>query len=160
GKSSPVHVFWHSFDIAVTRFSGRRAPRNPDADHVTQEAYSHEVVSFGFWAGDRNVPAPNYYSYTAPEPPRLSETPLRPEGAAWHAQGWGSMALFPYEAARTAEDPRAAVLAFLQSAYEAGAGAAGWDLADLESSWCPSPAQLTDLLGQPSSGASRRSASV
>jgi hypothetical protein len=121
-KTSPVHLFWHSFDLAVTRFCGRRAPALPDADPVTQEAYSHEVVSFGFWAGDQNIREPTYYSYTAPEPNGLRETALRPEAAHW---GEG-LALLPYEAVRTAHDPRATLLEFLQSAYDAGSELAGW----------------------------------
>jgi len=137
GKTSPVHLFWHSLDLAVTRFGGKRAPALPEADAVTQEAYSHEVVSFGLWAGDQNVREPSYYSYTAPEPPGLGERPLRPDDAVWAEQATGSIAPLPYEAVRTAADPRAALLAFLESAYEAGADAAGWDRADLESSWCP-----------------------
>jgi hypothetical protein len=146
GKTSPVHLFWHSFDLAVTRFSGRRAPGIPDADPVTQEAYTHDVVSFGFWAGDQNVREPTYYSYTAPEPAGLRQQPLRPVGAFWAEQGGGSLALLRYEAVRSAADPRTALLAFLQSAYHAGAGAAGWDTASFESSWCPSPPELSDLL--------------
>lgn len=133
GKTSPVHLFWHSFDLAVTRFGGKRAPALPGADGVTREAYSHEVISFGFWAGDQNVREPSYYSYTAPESAGLRERPLRPAAAKWTE----TMALLPYEAVRTAADPRAALLEFLESAYEAGAGAAGWDREDLESSWCP-----------------------
>ncbi len=140
GKTSPVHLFWHSFDLAVTRFGGKRAPPIPDVDAVTREAYSHEVVSFGFWAGDANLREPSYYSYTAPEPPGLRERPLQPDGAAWIEQGAGSMALLPYEAVRTSPDPRAALLVFLESTYDAGADAAGWDRAELESSWCPDPA--------------------
>ncbi|HST24446.1 MAG TPA: DUF5996 family protein [Gaiellaceae bacterium] len=136
GKTSPVHLFWHSFDLALTRFGGRRAPALPDADAVTREAYSHEVVSFGFWAGDANVREPTYYSYTAPEPPGLRDRPLRPEAAAWSEQG---LALLRYEAVRAAADPRATLLDFLESAYEAGADAADWDRRDLESSWCPDP---------------------
>lgn len=132
GKTSPVHLFWHSFDLAVTRFGGR-APALPDADAVTQEAYSHEVISFGFWAGDQNVREPSYYSYTAPEPPGLRDHALRPAAAKWT----NAMALLPYEAVRTAADPRATLLEFLESAYEAGAEAADWDRKDLESSWCP-----------------------
>jgi hypothetical protein len=136
GKTSPVHLFWHSFDLAVTRFGGRRAPELPQADAVTQEAYSHEVVSFGFWAGDLNVREPTYYAYAAPEPPGLRERPLSP-GARWVDAGTGSLAQLPYEAVRTADDPRAALLGFLDSAYQAGAGALGWDPVDLRSSWCP-----------------------
>jgi hypothetical protein len=147
-KTSPVHLFWHGLDLAVTRFGGRRGPPLPDADPVTQEAYTHEVVSFGFWAGDQNVREPAYYSYTAPEPAGLRERPLRPQEAAWSEQGGGSLALLPYEVVRTASDPRTMLLAFLESAYEAGAGAAGWDRDELASSWCPSPPQLRDLLAE------------
>lgn len=146
GKTSPVHLFWHSFDLAVTRFGGRRAPELPGADPVTREAYTHEVVSFGFWAGDQNVREPTYYSYTAPEPDGLREQPLRPEEAVWAEQGAGSLALLRYDAVRTAADPRGTLLAFLESAYQAGASAAGWDQAGLASSWCPTPPELSDLL--------------
>jgi hypothetical protein len=139
GKQSPVHVFWHSFDLALTRFSGRPAPALPDADPVTQEAYSAEVVSFGFWAGDRNLREPAYYAYAAPEPAGLRERPLPPQ-ASWVEQNGGSLALLRYDKVRSAPDPRAALLAFLEGAYEAGAGAAGWDTAALASSWCPLPA--------------------
>jgi len=133
GKTSPVHLFWHSFDLAVTRFGGKRAPAMPDADAVTQEAYSHELVSFGFWAGDKNVREPAYYAYAAPEPPGMRERQLRPDAAHWTEQ----LALLPYEVVRAADDPRATLLAFLESAYEAGAEAGGWNRKDLESSWCP-----------------------
>jgi hypothetical protein len=146
GKTSPVHLFWHSFDLAVTRFGARRAPAKPDADAVTREAYTHEVISFGFWAGDQNVREPTYYSYTAPEPAGLTNAPLRPNEAAWIEQWGGSLALLPYDAVRSAADPRATLLAFLQSAYQAGADAAGWDRRELESSWCPSPPELANLL--------------
>ena len=111
----------------------------PSADRVTQEAYSHEVISFGFWAGDDKVREPTYYSYTAPEPDGLRERLLRPEAAAWAEQGQSSLAVLPYDAVRTSSDPRATLLAFLESAYRAGADAAGWDRGDLESSWCPQP---------------------
>jgi Family of unknown function (DUF5996) len=139
GKTSPVHLFWHSLDLAVTRFGGRRAPDRPDADPVTREAYTHEVVSFGFWAGDAQLREPSYYAYAAPEPDGLRERPLRPDEARWTPFGAGSLALLPYEAVRTAADPKAVLLSFLESAYEAGAGALGWDVADLASSWCPEP---------------------
>jgi Family of unknown function (DUF5996) len=145
GKTSPVQLFWHSFDLAVTRFSGRRAPVLPD-DVVDREAYTHEVISFGFWPGDANVREPAYYSYTAPEPPGLRERQLRPNGTRWVEQGAGSLALLPYESVRTADDSRRALLAFLESAYEAGAELAGWNREDLASSWCPAPAQLGELL--------------
>jgi hypothetical protein len=146
GKTSPVHLFWHGLDLAVTRFGGRRAPASQGADAVTQEAYSHKLISFGFWAGDQNVREPTFYSYTAPEPADLRRRPLRPDEAFWADQGAGSLARLPYEVVRTAPDPKAALLAFLESAYEAGADAAGWDRAELESSWCPDPPVLHELL--------------
>ena len=127
GKASPVHLFWHSLDLAYTRFSGRRAPELPDADAVTREAYSHEVISFGFWAGDDRIPFPAFYSYTAPAPDGLTETPLRPATAYWQAEG-GPLALLPYDVVRTAADPAATLLDFFESAYEAGAKLAAWDV--------------------------------
>jgi hypothetical protein len=146
GKSSPVHLFWHSFDLALTRFSGGRATELPDANRVNREAYSHEVVSFGFWAGDANVREPSYYAYAAPEPADLRLQPLRPEQAHWAPQGAGSLALLPYDSVRTAPDPHAALLAFLESAYRAGARGPGWTPDDLTSSWCPGPLELSELL--------------
>jgi len=146
GKTSPVQLFWHSLDLAVARFSGRRAPRVAEADAVTQEAYSHELVSFGFWAGDQNLRAPSYYSYTSPEPAGLRSQPLRPDGARWTAFGTGSLALLAYDDVRSAAGPRSTLLSFLESAYRAGAGLAGWDIDDLTSSWCPD--WLPQLLGE------------
>jgi hypothetical protein len=137
GKTSPVHLFWHSFDLAVTRFSGQRAPAMEGVDAVTAEAYSHEVVSFGFWAGDRVHRFPAYYSYTAPEPAGLRDRPLRPSNAAWVEQRGGSLAVLAYDVVRKNAHPRAALLDFLQSTYEAGASLAGWDLADTRTDWCP-----------------------
>ena len=128
GKTSPVQLFWHGLDLAVTRFSGRRAPAIEGADPVTVEAYSHEVVSFGFWAGDDRIPAPAFYSYTAPEPPGLTDRPLSPDAAAWQTGPTGSLALLAYQDARAEPSTRAVLLTFMQSAYEAGAGAAGWDV--------------------------------
>lgn len=119
GKTSPVHLFWHSLDLAVTRFSGRSCTPPPDADAVTREAYSHELISFGFWAGDDTIPDASYYSYTFPEPAGLRDEPLIL--GEWIASGSGSLAVLPYDDVRTARDPRAALLAFLQSAYDAGA---------------------------------------
>lgn len=147
GKTSPVHLFWHGFDLALTRFGADRAPQLPGVDPVTQEAYSHEVISFGFWPGDENVPIPSFYSYTAPEPPGLRDKPLRPETAAWEEQGTGSLARLAYEDVRTADDPRETLLGFFESAYRAGADAAGWDRANLASTSCPSPGVLAKLLG-------------
>jgi hypothetical protein len=132
GKQSPAHVFWHSFDLAHARVSGRLVAPSPDADSVTQEAYSAEIISFGFWAGDERVLEPTYYSYTAPEPAGLTEQPLASGGASWVSWPTGSLALLPYEAVRTAPDPAEALLDFLQSAYEACTGAAGWDRSELD----------------------------
>ncbi len=146
-KTSPVHLFWHGLDLAVTRFNGRRAPVNPKADPVSREAYTHEVISFGFWAGDRKVREPMYYSYTSPEPPGLRERQLRPAEARWVGER-SAMAQLPYESVRTAADPRAALLSFLESAYCGGADLGGWDREDLRSSWCPDPRALRQLLGE------------
>jgi len=138
GKSSPPHLFWHGLDLALTRFSGRPAPDMPGASLVNREAYSHEVISFGFWAGATDVRRPLFYSYTAPEPDGLTEQPLRPDAAAWVPTGTSShQARIDYDAIRTADDPRAALLEFLASAYEAGAAAAGWDERALRSHWYP-----------------------
>jgi hypothetical protein len=136
GKTSPVHVFWHSLDLALTRFSGRRAPASAEADPVTAEAYSHDAISFGFWPGDENTPYPAFYSYTAPEPDGLTEHELA-GGARWTDTGNGSLAVLPYDDVRAAADPRQTLLDFLQSAYDAGTAAAGWSADELRSSWCP-----------------------
>ena len=103
GKTSPVQLFWHSLDLAVTRFSGRRAPPMPGANRVTQEAYSHEVASFGFWAGDNDTREPSFYGYAAPVPEGLRDEPLQPRAAKW-SPGSG-MARLPYEAVRKSADP-------------------------------------------------------
>jgi hypothetical protein len=134
GKVSPVHFFWGAFDLAVTRFSGRPAPKHPGgipncADWVMQEAYSHEVSSAGFWAGP-GLGEPAFYSYAYPAPPGFAEAAVQPASAYFHS-GLGEFVL-PYEAARTSQDPDAAVLSFLQSTYEAAARLANWDRAALE----------------------------
>ncbi len=128
GKSTPVHMFWHSFDLALTRFSGKRVPVREGANRVESEAYSHEVVSFGFWFGDDRVPAPAFYSYTAPEPDGLADEPLSPPAAKWAESNGAHLALLMYEDVRKTGDPRKIVLDFLESAYLAGAKRAGWDL--------------------------------
>ncbi|CAA9463322.1 MAG: Ava_C0101 and related proteins [uncultured Solirubrobacteraceae bacterium] len=138
GKASPIHLFWHSFDLAYGRYSGRRAPRSDGVDPVSAEAYSHEVIAFGFWPGDaRRTPYPAYYSYTAPEPAGLRDVPLTPAGARWEDTGSGSLAILPYDDVRTSEDPRATLLAFLESAYRAGASTAGWDVEDFATRSAP-----------------------
>ena len=134
GKCSPVHLFWHSFDLAVTRFSGRKAPEMPGANKVNAEAYSHEVVSAGFWAGDDNIKEPAFYSYTFPSPDGITEEPLLPSGKAiWIQQNGSPMALYKYEDMRNEADPKKALLEFLESSYMAGAKRANWDLAALTS---------------------------
>ncbi|MEV5414203.1 DUF5996 family protein [Thermopolyspora sp. NPDC052614] len=134
GKISPVHHFWHTFDIACTRFSDRPVPQPPDVDPVTREAYSREVISFGFWFGDDAFPEPAFYSYTAPEPDKLTDEPLLPEAARWVARPTGHLAVLRYADARAEPSPRAAVLAFYESAYKAGARLADWDTDSLD---CP-----------------------
>ena len=131
GKSTPVHMFWHSFDLALTRFSGKRVPPREGAGVVEREAYSHEVISFGFWFGDDRVPAPAFYSYTAPEPIGLTEEPLSPESAKWAESNGAHLALLMYEDVRTSDRPREVVLDFLESAYQAGAKRAGWEIDEL-----------------------------
>jgi hypothetical protein len=137
GKVSPVHFFWGAFDLAVTRFSGKAAPKHPGgvpncADWVMQDAYSHEVSSAGFWAGSglggREEAA--FYSYAYPQPAGFSEYPVQPQAASFHA-GLREFIL-PYEAVRTAEDPDATLHAFLESTYEAAANLAAWDRSALE----------------------------
>ena len=127
GKQSPVHLFWHSFDLAIARFSGRRVELPEDVDPVTREAYSHEVISCGFWVGDENVREPAFYSYTAPEPEKLTDQPLKPESASWQE---GGTALLTYEAVRTSDSPKEDLLQFIQSAYRAGIETAGWEVED------------------------------
>ncbi|QDM39636.1 DUF5996 family protein [Altererythrobacter sp. TH136] len=130
GKVSPVHLFWGSFDLAVTRFSGRAAPLHPGGipnlpDTVTQEAYSHEVSSAGFWPGGGGIDEPCFYSYAYPSPADFSGQPVRPGGARFD-NDLGEFIL-PYEAVRSAPDPRAALLEFLHATYDAAAMLAGWD---------------------------------
>ncbi len=133
GKSTPVHMFWHSFDLALTRFSGKRAPTRDSAGMVEREAYSHEVISFGFWFGDDNVPAPAFYSYTAPEPAGLADETLSPSAAKWQESNGSRMALLMYDDVRTADDPNRMVLDFLESTYQAGAKRADWDINEFSS---------------------------
>lgn len=129
-KQSPVQLFWHSFDLAVTRFSGKQVSLPEGTDPVTSEAYSHEVISFGFWPGDANVREPAFYSYTAPEPEGLTTYALRPAGARWLPEG--GMALLTYEEVHKSNSPKGILLEFMESAYEAGAKSAGWDIEALQ----------------------------
>jgi len=135
GKVSPVHLFWGSFDLAITRFSGRPAPLHPGGiqglpDAVTREAYSHEVSSAGFWPGGGGVDEAMFYSYAYPTPDGFADRPVSP-AAAWFDQGLGEF-LLPYEAVRTSENPEAELMRFLQSTYAAAADAAKWDRPALE----------------------------
>ncbi len=134
GKVSPVHFFWGAFDLAVTRFSGRTAPKHPGgmpncADWVMEEAYSHEVSSAGFWPG-AGLGEPAFYAYAYPAPEGFKDYPIKPEAAYYHAE-LGEFIL-PYEAVRAAEDPDAALMDFLQTTYEAAAVLANWDRDTLE----------------------------
>jgi hypothetical protein len=139
GKCSPVHFFWGSFDLAVTRFSGRRAPPFPATggvpylpEAVTLDAYSHEVSSAGFWPGGQGIDYPAFYSYASPAPPGFSSTSVRPAQAFWSADL--SEYILPYDAVRTARDPERTLMEFLTSTYEAAASNGNWDRAALE---CP-----------------------
>lgn len=130
GKCSPVHFFWGSFDVAVSRFSGRRAPERPGADSITRESYSHEVISHGFWPGSGVVQEPAFYAYISPEPPGFKTAAVQPP-AAFYSQELSEFVL-PYEAVRTASSPEAALRSFLDSTYSAAADLAGWDRRELE----------------------------
>jgi hypothetical protein len=129
GKSSPVHFFWGSFDLAVTRFSGRPAPERPGADSITREAYSHEVSSVGYWPGSGSTDAA-FYSYAAPEPPNFKNARVRPSAARYDAQL--NEFILMYDDVRNAPSPSAALLDFCQSTYEAAANLAAWDRKALE----------------------------
>ena len=138
GKVSPVHLFWGSFDLAVTRFSGRTAPLHPGGvpglpDEVTREAYSHEVSSAGFWPGSGGVDFPGFYSYAYPTPHGFSAVQPEPE-AAYFDNDLGEF-LLPYDAVRRSNDPEATLMSFLDSTYRAAADLGGWDRPALE---CPS----------------------
>ncbi|MBA2306255.1 MAG: hypothetical protein H0W08_27000 [Acidobacteria bacterium] len=131
GKCSPVHFFWGSFDLAVTRFSGHQAPpRSPEEPAFMSEAYTHEVISHGFWPGNEQLPEAIFYSYAAPVPPGLSTARVSPD-AAYYLDAMGEFVL-PYEAVRTAADPERAILDFMNSTYEQAAALAHWDRASLE----------------------------
>lgn len=130
GKATPVHIFWHTFDMAYTRFSGRRAPAVDGMDPVSKEAYSHEVISFGMWAGDENVPEPAFYSYTYPEPAQLAQQVLQPEKARWIEANNAHLAILTYSDLLSYEDSHQTLLNFFGSAYQAGAQCADWPLSE------------------------------
>lgn len=135
GKCSPVHFFWGSFDVAVTRFSGRPAPARPGADAITREAYSHEVISHGWWPGGGAVDEPAFYAYAAPEPPGLKTAPVAPAGAFYSTDL--SEFILPYDAVRRSAAPDKDLVAFLDTTYDAAAGLANWDRATLERTGLP-----------------------
>jgi hypothetical protein len=135
GKCSPVHFFWGSFDLAVTRFSGRLAPPHPGGvphlpDAITREAYSQEVSSLGFWPGNAAAPTPIFYSYAYPEPPGFAETKIQPD-AAFYQPNLREFIL-PYDAVRTAQNPDEVLLNFAQSAYNTASKLGKWDREALE----------------------------
>jgi hypothetical protein len=130
GKVSPVHFFWGSFDLAVTRFSGRPAPERPGADAITREAYSHEVSSVGFWPGGGDIKGAAFYSYAAPSPAGFGDRAVRPAKAFFNAQ-MGEFLLM-YDDLRSSESPRSDLLDFCQSTYRAAADLGNWDRAKLE----------------------------
>lgn len=130
GKSSPVHFFWGSFDLAVTRFSGKPAPPRPGADAITREAYSHEVISAGWWPGNGGFGAPAFYCYAAPQPVGLEKAQVRP-AHAFYSHDLGEF-LLKYDDVREEASPENAILEFLESSYEAAANLAGWNRAALE----------------------------
>jgi hypothetical protein len=129
-KCSPVHFFWGSFDLASTRFSGRRAPERAGADPITRESYSHEVISHGFWPGSGPIQEPAFYAYAAPEPAGFKDAPVKP-AAAFYSKDLSEFIL-PYEAVRTSGSPEADLTAFLTTTYDAGANLGQWDRAKLE----------------------------
>ena len=130
GKSSPVHFFWGSFDLAVTRFSGRRAPAREGADSITREAYSHEVISAGFWPGGGEIQGPAFYAYAAPEPAGFAEAHVGPTKAFYHPRMHEFFLM--YDDVRYASTPKAALMEFLQSTYVAGARLGNWNREELE----------------------------
>jgi hypothetical protein len=130
GKCSPVHFFWGSFDLALTRFSGRRAPERPGADPITREAYSHEVISHGFWPGSGAVSYPAFYAYAAPEPEGFKNATAQPT-KAFYSTDFSEFVL-PYDDVRTSTTPEADLKAFLSTTYEAAANLAHWNRAELE----------------------------
>ena len=147
GKVSPVHHFWHTFDIAHTCFADRHVDQPSTADSVTREAYSREVISFGFWFGDDRFAEPAFYAYTAPESDGLASEPLQPGIAWWDPRDGSHLAVLRYDDARASDDPRATVLDFYESAYQAGARLAGWNIERLA---CPDG--ITDPRLRPQKG--------
>jgi hypothetical protein len=130
GKRSPAHFFWGSFDFAITRFNGERAPERPGADYITREAYSHKVISHGFWCGGGEIAEPMFYAYAAPEPDGLKTAAIKPTEGFYDA-GLNEF-LLPYEAVRLSDGPEDMLLEFMQTTYAAAADLGHWDRASLE----------------------------
>jgi len=129
GKTCPVHLYWHSMDLVVTRFSGNEAPPMPaDARISDKDAYTHECISFGFWPGDETVPEPAFYSYTYPSPDGIKEEAITPSSAEWVDSNGSPMALLTYKNLLDTDNPREELLAFLESTYLVGAKKANWDI--------------------------------
>lgn len=133
GKTCPVQIYWHHLDLTVTRFSGKKLPKMDESARILEkDTYSHEQISFGFWAGDDNLQEPMYYSYTYPSPEGINKEILQPKAAKWAESNGSPMALLRYEDVKSAGDPAGAVMAFLESAYQAGAKRAGWNIEELK----------------------------
>lgn len=131
GKTCPVHLYWHSMDLAVTRFSGKKAPPMPKEARISdRDAYTHECISFGFWAGDENVQEPAFYSYTYPAPENMDLQELHPKSANWVMNNGSHMAVLTYADLKKEDNPRNTLLSFMESAYHAGAQLAGWEIED------------------------------
>ncbi len=140
GKTCPVHLYWHSMDLTVTRFNGNEAPKMPKEARLSdKDAYTHECISFGFWAGDPNMQEPAFYSYTYPSPKGIETEALKPESAMWVENNGSQMGILTYAELIKLNDPRTALLDFLETAYQAGAKAANWDIEKL------TVPELTDL---------------
>lgn len=133
GKTSPVHLYWHSMDLAVTRFSGKKVPDVHEVGRLSdKDAYSHECISFGFWPGDDHIQEPAFYSYTFPAPEALEDEALYPSEANWIMNNGSPMAIYTLADLRKTENPRLSLLEFLESAYQAGANLAGWPIGEFE----------------------------
>ena len=133
GKTCPVHLYWHHMDLAVTRFSGKKGPKpDPSMRISDKDAYTHEVISVGFWAGDEMVPAPTFYSYIYPLPEGLDKEPILPAQANWVNNDGNVMGILSYDELRTLDDPQKALLDFMESSYRAGARLAGWNIGEFE----------------------------
>lgn len=133
GKTCPVHLYWHSMDLTVTRFSGKEAPPMDDNARISdKDAYTHECISFGFWAGDENMQEPAFYSYTYPSPEGIDKEVLKPSTAEWIDSNGSAMAILRYSDLLKKENPRKALLDFMETAYQAGARLASWDIEKLE----------------------------